>query len=161
MVHFRSSSFGSSLRLGPFHTPGVTIPPVYEWIHATSHENFKQIKDDGYLKGNYCVDDFFDGKLPNAGAPRGSWFNANNYCGGPIDLTPYPEPNNDETVVALAFPVSKLLDPKEKYQLFNVSRIPCRYLQVRLFWKSLFVEFEYHMVEQISKESASLVLSGM
>lgn len=107
------------------------MPPVYEWIHATSHENFNQIKDDGYLKGNYCVDDFFDGKLQNAGAPRGSWFNANNYRGGPIDLTPYPEPNNDETVVALAFPVSKLLDPKEKYQLFKVSRIPCRYLQVK------------------------------
>lgn len=33
--------------------------------------------------------------------------------------------------MALAFPVSKLLDPKEKYQLFKVSRIPCRYLQVK------------------------------
>ena len=109
------------------------MPPVDivdEWVHATSHENFRLIEREGFLKGNPCTDVYFDGKLSLPGAPRGTWFNANNYRRGTITKTPYPERSNDTTSQALAFQVSQLLDPQETYQLFNVSEILRQYLQV-------------------------------
>eukprot|EP00435_Cladocopium_sp_Y103_P008043 s3206_g2.t1 len=107
------------------------MPPVDEWVHATSHENFERIERDGFLKGNHCTDDFFDGNLYLPSAPRGTWFNANNYQGRTITKTPYPERNGDPKGKALAFRVSQLLDPQENYQLFKVSEIPREYLQVK------------------------------
>ncbi|CAE7739938.1 unnamed protein product [Symbiodinium sp. CCMP2592] len=107
------------------------MPPVDEWVHATSHENFTQIRADGHLKGNHCEDEFFDGALCRDGAPRGTWFNANNYRGGTITMTPYPEKVNHPTAKALAFPVSFLLGEAEYYHLFKISEQPRGYLQVK------------------------------
>eukprot|EP00438_Fugacium_kawagutii_P013352 Skav207021 [mRNA] locus=scaffold2740:211455:213334:+ [translate_table: standard] len=107
------------------------LQPVDEWVHATSHENYRSILQDGYLKGNHCKDAFFDGILCEEGAPRGTWFNANNYRGGTITVTPYPERVNTPTVKGLAFRPCDLLDATENYQLFKVSEIPRTYVQVK------------------------------
>ena len=106
---------------------------VKEWIHATSDHNLLDIQRSEVLKGNHCVDRNFDGDLATAGAPRGTWFNANNYQGGRITLTVYPEPQqNVDSVPGLAFPVKSLLGNKlGHWQLFHVSQVPCTYLQAK------------------------------
>eukprot|EP00438_Fugacium_kawagutii_P026441 Skav205637 [mRNA] locus=scaffold8181:12808:14364:- [translate_table: standard] len=107
------------------------LEPVREWVHATSEENYRSIVKDRYLKGNHCKDSFFDGSLCEEGAPRGTWFNANNFGRGCITLTPYPETVNTKTVIGLAFKPCDLLNATENYQLFKVSEKWREYLQVK------------------------------
>ncbi|CAJ1451795.1 unnamed protein product [Effrenium voratum] len=110
-------------------------PIVREWVHATSHRNFQDIQKDGVLKGNRCVDDFFDGALVYDEAPKGTWFSANNHHGGLITVTVYPEPEALSTVTGLAFPVSSLLkndmDEVGDWQLFHVSDVSYGYLEAK------------------------------
>eukprot|EP00933_Yihiella_yeosuensis_P046190 TRINITY_DN41684_c0_g1_i1.p1 TRINITY_DN41684_c0_g1~~TRINITY_DN41684_c0_g1_i1.p1 ORF type:complete len:121 (-),score=12.19 TRINITY_DN41684_c0_g1_i1:524-886(-) len=114
------------------------MPFVQEWVHATSEENLKKIRRDGRIKGNRCHDRFFDGALISEEAPKGTWFNANNYNGGRITLTVYPEKLKESEcpggqVPGLAFPVADLLGPVEfpTWHLFSVSDKQRGYRQVK------------------------------
>jgi len=112
---------------------------VSEWVHATSDHNLRLIRRDGLLKPSTCTSVYFDEVLTEPSAPRGTWFNANNYRGQPIDMTIYPEnlDSSVKNVPGLAVSVPALLNlgvPDDKaptWQLFRLPPKKTKYLQVK------------------------------
>mmetsp|Transcript_56659 Transcript_56659/g.121994 ORF Transcript_56659/g.121994 Transcript_56659/m.121994 type:complete len:214 (-) Transcript_56659:169-810(-) len=126
---------------------------VTQWVHATSEENLALIRDDGFLKPNSCTSVFFDEALTQPDAPTGTWFNANNYRGGPITMTIYPEriPSDVPTVPGLKASVQDLLrnavPEGSAWQLFRLPVRKVGYTQVK-YVIALETDPKYHWLTQ-------------